>query len=580
MIVGLPTTDLNGVKYYSAVSDYLGNQPVILRTLAPTNPAPGMPHRFLYLLPVEPGLTNQNSQFGDGLEEARTLDLQDRYNATLVAPSFNIEPWYADHPTDTSRRLESFMVKDFVPWVDHMAAPGETPERWLVGFSKSGFGGLGLIFRHPDVFSDIAAWDTPAQLSDVNTYSGTLPILYTGMVDNYGTQENFDTYRIPPLVANQNAPFTASNRIWISGDGVYFTPDMQTLDQQMTAAGVVHTFVGGAAWRAHLWSSGWLEGAVQSLAANDTPPQRTFAAPPAVSSDVALLTMAQLQAVIPAAIREWQADGANPTQIQALENAQFEIADLPPTYLGWTFAPEAGAQAHPGLVVLDRTAQGFGWFIDAGTAGADGFTVQLAPTEFHATPGSRASGRFDLLTVVAHELGHVIGLPDILDESNHPGNLMDQTLNPGVRRLAAAELPVNTAPVASSPGTARLGDRAASAPALAGRFSVATPTNHQEMAPSAAVLFEQWWQAGLLSPNPAARAASAALPNVPASLHEAPALLPPPDRVAALLTAQTHSGSPGQAEMRRTAAERTSSLFAMAELWPAFAEWGTNSATA
>ncbi|HEV3081124.1 MAG TPA: fibronectin type III domain-containing protein, partial [Gemmataceae bacterium] len=266
MIVGLPTTDLNGVKYYSAVSDYQGNQPVILRTLAPTNPAPGMPHRFLYLLPVEPGLTTQNSQFGDGLEEARTLDLQDKYNCTLVAPSFNINPWYADNPNDTSRRLESFMVKDFVPWVDHMAAPGETPVRWLVGLSKSGFGGLGLIFRHPDVFSAIAAWDAPAQLSDVNTYSGTLPVLYTGMADNYGTQANFDTYRIPPLVANQNAPFKARNRIWISGDGVYFTPDMQTLDQQMTAAGVLHTFVGGAATRAHNWSSGWLPGAVQSLA--------------------------------------------------------------------------------------------------------------------------------------------------------------------------------------------------------------------------------------------------------------------------------------------------------------------------
>jgi len=153
MIVGPPAMDLNGVKYYSVVSDYQGSQPTTLRILDPTNPAPGMPHRFLYLLPVEPGLTNQNSQYGDGLEEARLLDLQDRYNATLVAPSFNIMPWYADHPTDPSRRLESFIVKDVVPWVDNMAAPGTTPESWLVGFSKSGFGALGLIFRHADVFS-------------------------------------------------------------------------------------------------------------------------------------------------------------------------------------------------------------------------------------------------------------------------------------------------------------------------------------------------------------------------------------------------------------------------------------------
>src|SRR5207245_1081929 len=153
---------------------------------------------------------------------------------------------------------------------------------------------------------------------------------------------------------------------------------------------------------------------------------------------------------------------------------------------------EAGAQAHPGQVVMDRTAQGFGWFIDAGTAGTAGFTAQLAPTEFHATPGSSANGRFDLLTVVAHELGHVVGLPDILDESNHPGT----------------------------------------------------------------------------------RVASTALSSIPASLQETSGLHPPADRVAVLLTGQTQFVFPGQVETGRTAAERTSLLFARAELRPAFAEWG------
>jgi hypothetical protein len=101
---------------------------------------------------------------------------------------------------------------------------------------------------------------------------------------------------------------------------------------------------------------------------------------------------------------------------------------------------------------------------------------------------------------------------------------------------------VNTAPVAPSP---------AKAPS------------------AAAILFEQWWQASLFSPNPAARAASAALQNVPASLHEAPALPPPPDRVAALLTGET----------RRTAAERASLLLATAELRPVFDEWGNELCT-
>ena len=293
------------------------------------------------------------------------------------------------------------------------------------------------------------------------------------------------------------------------------------------------------------------------------------------------LTIAELQSLIPAAIAEWQIAGADASQVQALQNAQFEIADLPTTYLGWTFGPVTGEPAHPGQVVIDRTAQGFGWFIDAGPAGDAGFPLQAAPTERHAPAGSPPSKRFDLLTVVAHELGHILGLPDILDEANHPGDLMDQTLNPGVRRLIAAESLVNTAPLASSPAADGLDNGAVSAPALAGSLALATPVSHQDTAPSAsAILFEQWWQAGFLSPNFAARAASAALPNVPASLHETPALLPPPDRAAVLLTGQTHSGFPGQAETRRTAAEHTSLLFAMAELRPAFDQWETNSATA
>ena len=47
---------------------------------------------------------------------------------------------------------------------------------------------------------------------------------------------------------------------------------------------------------------------------------------------------------------------------------------------------------------------------------------------------SPASGKMDLLTVVMHELGHVLGLYDV-DTSDHPGDLMDLTLAPGIRRL-------------------------------------------------------------------------------------------------------------------------------------------------
>src|SRR5205085_2822207 len=51
-----------------------------------------------------------------------------------------------------------------------------------------------------------------------------------------------------------------------------------------------------------------------------------------------------------------------------------------------------------------------------------------------AGPDSPAFGRIDLLTVVEHELGHVLGLSD-LDPLAVPHDLLTETLTAGVRRF-------------------------------------------------------------------------------------------------------------------------------------------------
>jgi hypothetical protein len=67
------------------------------------------------------------------------------------------------------------------------------------------------------------------------------------------------------------------------------------------------------------------------------------------------------------------------------------------------------------------------------------FTGQ--PTDLSAGPDSPAYGRMDLLTVVMHELGHVLGLPDLpAPESTH--DLMAQRLSPGERRLPGYSKPL------------------------------------------------------------------------------------------------------------------------------------------
>jgi glucose/arabinose dehydrogenase len=261
MSVTGPAIDENGVRSYSVTSEFQGTSPTTVRVLLPTAPAPGKPHRILYVLPVEAGPTDTSSQYSDGLEELRLLNVPNRFNVTLIAPSFHIEPWYGDHPTESDRRLESFIVNDLVPFGDAFATSATT-QRWLIGFSKSATGALSLTFRHPHVFSAAAAWDGPVQLTDMTAFPG--------MAENFGTEDNFDLYEIPTLVARNAEAFQLEQRIWISGDQSAWTSQMEELHDQMLQANVLHTFAQGGL-RAHSWFSGWLDGAVTALDANAPP---------------------------------------------------------------------------------------------------------------------------------------------------------------------------------------------------------------------------------------------------------------------------------------------------------------------
>jgi hypothetical protein len=79
-------------------------------------------------------------------------------------------------------------------------------------------------------------------------------------------------------------------------------------------------------------------------------------------------------------------------------------------------------------------AAGFGWFIDPTPRDDEEFASRVAPTELRASEPGEVLGRMDLLSLVMHELGHVIGFDD-LNVASHPHELMAESLGLGVRRL-------------------------------------------------------------------------------------------------------------------------------------------------
>ena len=223
--------------------------------MAPTNPAPGVAHNFLYVLPVEAGLA---TSYGDGLETLRALDAQDQYNLTIIEPSFAIEPWYADNPTDLNLQYETFMTKDLLPWVTQNLAVTGHEQNWLIGFSKSGIGGEDLILKHPDLFTLAASWDFPADMSTYDQYGSS-------SANSYGTDANFQAnYRLTPaFVDAHKAAFLSSNRIWIGGYAAFQT-DVSDYNTLLISEGIAHATETPQSM-VHRWDSGWVPIALAAL---------------------------------------------------------------------------------------------------------------------------------------------------------------------------------------------------------------------------------------------------------------------------------------------------------------------------
>ena len=135
--------------------------------------------------------------------------------------------------------------------------------------------------------------------------------------------------------------------------------------------------------------------------------------------DDGVLTPAELDFLVDAAIDRWAAAGLSAEQLDALDKVTVTASDMPGWYLG----------SYDGKTIqIDTDAAGWGWFVDA---------TPFDDSEF----GNRQSAisnqqSMDLLTTLLHEFGHVIGLSDI--SAGGGDDVMAASLTPGVRRVPTA----------------------------------------------------------------------------------------------------------------------------------------------
>jgi hypothetical protein len=254
------STDSGGVESYDVVSASDGDGPQVLRVLRPANPAAGVKHNFLFVLPVEPGT---GTSYGDGIATMEAANAQNQYNLTIIEPSFAIDPWYADNPDDANLQYETFMTNELVPWVKASLASSGSEQDWLIGFSKSGIGGQDLLLKHPGLFSLGASWDFPADESSYDQFGAS-------SAGNYGTDASFQAgYRLSAsFLSAHKAPFVSANRIWIGGYNA-FPQDMTDYDALLTQQGIQHTTETPTSM-AHRWDGGWVPLALAALEQDST----------------------------------------------------------------------------------------------------------------------------------------------------------------------------------------------------------------------------------------------------------------------------------------------------------------------
>jgi hypothetical protein len=212
----------------------------------------------LYLLPVNAGT---DGPWGSGIVEAQRLNLHNQYQLICVAPAYEILPWYGDNPENPRVRQSSYITDVVIPFVDQDFSTVTNREgRMLVGFSKSGFGALGLFLMHPDTFGKVAVFDSFVNLPKLKFYQEW------GLADTYGPMENFDHYEVLNLLGRQKELLQKDPcRITILAGGPGSRIGVDALQSKLKDNNIPYIYILGSNM-AHTWTSGWLAPAVASIA--------------------------------------------------------------------------------------------------------------------------------------------------------------------------------------------------------------------------------------------------------------------------------------------------------------------------
>ncbi|MCM1483172.1 MAG: esterase family protein [Muribaculaceae bacterium] len=175
--------------------------------------------------------------------------LASKYSMIIVCPDGR-NSWYWDSPIDPNMQMESYIIKELIPYVDSVFnTRADRSGRAITGFSMGGHGGLWLGFRHTDLFGSCGATSGGV---DIRPFPKRW-----NMADRLGAKEEnptrWDEYTVMTIAPNvKNGE---QNIIFDCGTEDFFFKVNNALDSTLTANGIEHVYLtspgihNGAYWK-------------------------------------------------------------------------------------------------------------------------------------------------------------------------------------------------------------------------------------------------------------------------------------------------------------------------------------------
>lgn len=226
-----------------------------MKVLRPDAPNPNYAPSVLWLLPVSP---TGDFTYGDAIATIQALGAQNAYNLTCILPGFEVDPWYGNNDHDPATQQETFIL-DLVTFYKASLAVTGSELHYLIGFSKSGFGGQILFLRNQPVFTAVASWDARMDVQDVSLDD------VAAVFNNNTNLAGYELY--PPNLATWKAEGDTGtvDRIWL-GAGIDLITQTSDYSTRLTTAGLLHTYSFTAA-DSHQWAPtpGWVGPALAAI---------------------------------------------------------------------------------------------------------------------------------------------------------------------------------------------------------------------------------------------------------------------------------------------------------------------------